>query len=122
MNEIFKSMIEEHFHQTIFDSLQSEIMDNYNDYDFTLRANVVNEVLEASLDNIEILRVYNIVQDEEEVDFNILVSCDIEIGDHAYGEDILEDVCQWFELDCSALLKNASLEDFTVDGIEAYNK
>ena len=35
MNEVFKSMIEEHFHQSIFDSLQREIMDNYNDYDLT---------------------------------------------------------------------------------------
>lgn len=122
MDEIFKSMIEDHFHQTIYDSLEREITDNYSDYDLTLRANVVNDVLEASLDDIEILRVSNIVQDDEEVDFNILVSCDIEIVDYAYGENISESICQWFQLRCSALLKNAALEDFSVNGIEAYNK
>lgn len=41
MNEVFKSMIEEHFFQSLFDSLQREIMDNYNDYDLALRADVV---------------------------------------------------------------------------------
>jgi putative DNA primase/helicase len=29
---------------------------------------------------------------------------------------------KWFQLRCSALLKNAALEDFSVNGIEAYNK
>jgi hypothetical protein len=122
MNEIFKSMIEEHFYQNIFESLQNEIMDNYDQYDLALRANVVNEVLEASLDNIELLRILDIKQDAEEISFDILVSCDIEIGDYAYRETILESVCQWFKLSCSATLQNAALKNFTVDGIEAYNK
>ncbi len=122
MNEIFKSMIEEHFYQNIFESLQNEIMDNYDQYDLALRANVVNEVLEASLDNIELLRILDIKQDAEEISFGILVSCDIEIGDYAYRETILESVRQWFKLSCSATLQNAALKNFTVDGIEAYNK
>lgn len=122
MNNLFKSMIEEKFHQEIFDSLQDEIMDNYAEYDLTLRANLVQEVLEASLDGIEILRVSNINQDEEEVNFDVLVSCDIEIGDYAYGENIPESICQWFQLNCSAILDNAVLENFNVNGIEAYNK
>lgn len=49
MNNLFKSMIEDHFHQEIFDSLQDEIMDNYAEYDLTLRANLVQEVLEANI-------------------------------------------------------------------------
>lgn len=122
MNNLFKSMIEENFHQEIFDSLQDEIMDNYAEYDLTLRANLVQEVLEASLDGIEILRVSNINQDDEEVSFDVLVSCDIEIGDYAYGENIPESICQWFQLNCSAILDNAVLENFNVNGIEAYNK
>lgn len=122
MEEIFKSLIEENFHQQIFDFLQEEIRDNYDEYDLTIRADVVQDVVEASLDNVDISRVYNINQDDDEVNFNILVSCDIEIGDYAYGENIPETIPQWFQLSCSAILKNAELADFSVDGIEAYNK
>lgn len=122
MNDFFKSMIEEQFFQEIFDTLQEDIMNNYADYDLTLRANDVQEVLEATLDNIQILKVNNINQDDEEVSFDVMVSCDIEIGDYAYEENISESICQWFKLSCSAILENATLDDFSVDDIEAYNK
>lgn len=122
MNELFKSIIEEQFYQEIFDSLQDDIMNNYGQYELTLRANMVQEVLEASLDDIEILKVFGIKQDEEEVSFDVLVSCDVEIGDYFAGENIYESVCQWFKLSCSAVLQSAALKDFSVDGIEAYNK
>lgn len=49
MNDIFKKMIEDNFYGDIFNSLQTEITDNYDEYDLTLRANVVQEVLEAEL-------------------------------------------------------------------------
>ena len=47
MNDYFKCMIEEQFYQQIFDTLQDEIMNNYSEYDLTLRARDVIEVLEA---------------------------------------------------------------------------
>lgn len=122
MNDYFKSMIEEQFYQQIFDTLQDEIMNNYSGYDLTLRARDVIEVLEATLDNIEILRVNNIKQDDEEVSFDILVNCDIEIGDYFAKENISESIRQWFKLSCSAVLDNASLSDFVINDIEAYNK
>lgn len=122
MNDIFKKIIEDNFYQEIFNSLQTEIMDNYDQYDLTLRANVVQEVLEAELDSIDVLRIFDINQDEEDVIFNMLVSCNIEISDYAYDENISESICQWFELSCSAILENATLKDFTVDEIKAYNK
>ncbi|NFK79395.1 hypothetical protein FDA95_12465 [Clostridium botulinum] len=121
MNEIFKKMIEDNFHRDIFNSLQEEIMDKYDQYDLTLRANVVQEVLEASLDSIDVLRIFDINQDEEDVIFDMLVSCNIEISDYAYDENISESICQWFKLSCSAMLENATLKDFTVDEIEVYN-
>ncbi|WP_205598683.1 hypothetical protein [Clostridium niameyense] len=52
----------------------------------------------------------------------MLVSCNIQISDYAYNENISEPICQWFKLSCSAILENATLKDFTVDEIEAYNK
>jgi hypothetical protein len=122
LNNLFKDMLAEHFEQEIYDFLQDHIMNNYDQYDLTRRANEVNEVLEASLDLAEVLRVYNIKQDGSDVAFNMLVSCDIEIGDYFAGENITESVCQWFELSCSAVLENATLTDFSIDGIEAYNK
>lgn len=122
MKDLFKKMIEDNFHRDIFNSLQEEIMDKYDQYDLTLRANVVQEVLEASLDSIDVLRIFDINQDEEDVTFNMLVSCNIEISDYAYDENISELICQWFNLSCSAILENATLKDFTVDEIEAYNK
>ncbi|MFA9423468.1 MAG: hypothetical protein ACERLG_07805 [Sedimentibacter sp.] len=122
MGEIFKNIIEEHFYQEILNSLRDEIMNNYCHYDLTIRANVVQEVLEASLKNMDIMRVYNINQDDEEICFNALVSCSIEIGDYVYGENVSESVCQWFELSCSAILENTELKDFSVDEIKAYNK
>ncbi|ABN52965.1 MAG TPA: hypothetical protein DEF39_04355 [Hungateiclostridium thermocellum] len=122
MNDYFKGMIEEQFYQQIFDTLEDEIMNNYSEYDLTLRARDVIEVLEATLDNIEILRVNNIKQDDEEVSFDILVNCDIEIGDYFAKENISESIRQWFKLSCSAVLDNASLSDFVINDIEAYNK
>ncbi|MBC2399683.1 MAG: hypothetical protein LKF87_08150 [Clostridium tyrobutyricum] len=122
MKDLFKKMIEDNFHRDIFNSLQEEIMDKYDQYDLTLRANVVQEVLEASLDSIDVLRIFDINQDEKKVNFNVLISCDIEISDYAYNENISELVCQWFKLKCSAILENAVLKDFTVKKIEAYNK
>ncbi|MBU5227043.1 hypothetical protein KQI36_10370 [Clostridium senegalense] len=41
VNDIFKKMIENNLYQDIFNFLQEEIMDNYNQYDLPLRANVV---------------------------------------------------------------------------------
>lgn len=122
MDNLFKDMLVEHFEQEIYNFLEDHIANNYDQYDLTLRANVVNEVLEASLDLAEILRVYNIKQDGSDVSFNMLVSCVIEIGDYFAGENITESVCQWFELNCSAVLENAVLTDFSIDGIEAHNK
>ena len=122
MNNVFKNIIEDNFHQDIFNFLQEEIVDNYDRYDLTLRANVVQEVLEASLDNIDVLRIFDINQDEKNVNFNMLISCDIEISDYAYNENVSESICQWFELSCSAILENATLKDLTVDEIKAYNK
>lgn len=57
MNDLFKSMIEDHFYQEIFNSLQEENIDNYDQYNLTIRADVVQEVLETSVDNMEILKL-----------------------------------------------------------------
>ncbi len=122
MTELFKQMVEENYYDEIFNELDQEIADNYCQYDLENRGNVVCEVLAASLDDIEIMRIYDIKQEEEEVIFKVLVSCYIEISDFAYKEDISEVICQWFELECSAVLEDTFLKDFTVDEISAFNK
>ena len=119
---MFESMIKEKFYDDIFNTLNEDITDNYHHYDLDTRCRDVNEVLSASLDQFELIQVRNIHQEEEEVSFNLLVSCDIEVEDYAYGETIGEVICQWFELNCSAILENGMLDEFTVEGFAAYNK
>jgi hypothetical protein len=122
MIEMFKLMIEERCYDDIYSAMNNEISDNYDRYDLETRTNVVNEILSASLDHVEILRVYNVKQDSDGVTFTALVSCDIEVGDYAYGENISEDICQWFELNCSADLGGDGINNISVDTIAAYNK
>jgi hypothetical protein len=122
MTEMFKEILQKDFYQEIFDALNEELTDNYDEYDLTIRANVVNEVLEASLDDIQILRVFNFNQEDDEFEFDILVNCDIEIGDYFAKESIQESVPQWFQLNCSAVLEGHSFENFSINSIQVYNK
>ncbi|MGF7184752.1 hypothetical protein GGQ84_000837 [Desulfitispora alkaliphila] len=122
MTELFKEILQRDFYQEIFDALNGEITNKYDEYDLTMRANVVHEVLEASLDDIQILRVFNFNQEDDDFEFDILVNCDIEIGDYFARESIQESVPQWFQLNCSAVFEGQSLEDFSINSIEAYNK
>ncbi len=122
MIEMFKQMVEERCYDDIFSAMDSEISDNYDRYDLETRTNVVNEILSALLDHVEILRIYNVKQNSNELTFTVLVSCDIEVGDYAYGENVSEDICQWFELNCSADLDGDGVNNISVDAIAAYNK
>lgn len=122
MTEMFKEILQRDFYQVIFDALNEELTDNYDKYDLTIRANVVNEVLEASLDDIQILRVFNFNQEDDEFEFDILVNCDIEIGDYFAKESIQESVPQWFQLNCNAVLDGHSFDNFSINSIEVYNK
>ena len=122
MIEMFKGILEKDFYQEIFDVLNDEITDNYHEYDLTLRADVVNEVLGASVEDFQILRVFNFNQEDEEFKFELLVNCDIEISDYFAQETIEESVPQWFKLKCSAILEGDSFGDFCINNIEVYNK
>lgn len=122
MIERFKEILENDFYQEIFDVLNDEITDNYTEYDFTLRADVVNEVLGASLEDIQILRVSNFNQEDEEFKFDVLVNCDIVITDYFAKETIEESIPQWFKLKCSSILEGDSFDDFCINHLEAYNK
>ncbi|AGL03775.1 hypothetical protein [Desulfoscipio gibsoniae] len=72
MIEMFKHMIEERCYDDIYSAMNNEISDNYDRYDLETRTNVVNEILSASLDHVEILRVYNVKQDSDGVTFTAL--------------------------------------------------
>lgn len=119
---MFDKILEEKFHQQIYDALNDDVMENYDQYDLTRRADLVNEALSAYVDSIEIIRVSDISQEDSEVYFKVLVSASIDIEDYAYGEDVSENITQWFQLSCSALLEDAEMDDFSVDEIEIYNK
>lgn len=122
MIDMFKEILERDFYQQIFDVLNDEITDNYAEYDLTLRANTVNEVLGASVEDIQILRVFNFSQEDEEFKFDLLVNCDIEIADYFAKETIEESVSQWFKLKCSSILEGDSFSNFCINHFEAYNK
>lgn len=122
MGDTFKNLIEQHFHAEMYEALSDEVEANYAEYDLTRRANIAQEVLEANVNGIELLKVSDIEQDDDEVSFKVLVNSCIEIGDYAYGEEISEEVAQWFELSCSAILEDAELTDFSVDDIKICNK
>ena len=122
MAGLFKQMIKQRFFDDIHCAMSEEITDNYDRYDLETRTYKVNEILAATLDGVEIITIRNIEQDSDEVTFGALVSCDIEVEDYAYGENISEDICQWFELNCSATLDNTGLDNLSVDTITAFNK
>ncbi|SHK17854.1 hypothetical protein SAMN02745163_03359 [Clostridium cavendishii DSM 21758] len=122
MDEIFKNLIEEHFHKEIFNSLQTEITNNYSIYNLTLRANLVRKVTKANLDDIDVLRVYSIQQEDKEIIFKVLINCRIEIEEYTYRKSISEKIRQWFEISCRSTLENAELISFVLEEIKAYNK
>lgn len=122
MGDLFKSMIKEQYYNDIFSALDKDIAVNYSQYDLETRANEVSEVLNASLDHIEILHIRNIKQNETDLTFNLLVNCDIEVEDYMRRETVAEIVSQWFELGCSAILGDGALENFTITELGVYNK
>lgn len=122
MIEIFKGILEKDFYEEIFDVLNNEITDNYSEYDLTQRADVVNEVLAASVEDIQILRVSNFNQDDDDFKFDVLVNCDIDIEDYIAREKVEESISQWFKLNCSSILEGDTFSDFCINHFQAYNK
>ena len=121
MADLFKQMIEERFFDDIYSVMSSQISDNYDHYDLGTKTEIVNEILAADLYGMEIITIRNIEQNSDEIIVSVLVNCYIEVEDYAYGETISDDICQWFELSCSATLDKAELRNFSVDSIAAFN-
>ena len=117
----FEKLIDKACYDNIYRAASSYIDDNFDSLDLAEQSNVIEEVQAASLEDMSIQRVGNIIQDDDSVKFDVIVSCEIEIEETVRRDRQVDAASQWFSVSCSAIL-DGSLEDFKVNSVEAYSR
>jgi hypothetical protein len=121
LNKTFEKLIDKTCFNKIFNAVSEYIDDNYRHLDLAERSNFIEEVQEASLDDLQILRISNIEQDDDIVKFDVIVNCDIEIEETVRRDRQVDSASQWFTVSCSAILDD-SLKNFKIAAIDIYNR
>ena len=117
----FEKLIDKVCYDTIYRAASSYIDDNFESLDLAERSNSIEEVQVASLEDMAIQRVANIVQEDDDVKFDVIVSCEIEIEETVRRDRQVDSASQWFIVNCSAVL-DGELQNFKVKTIEVYSR
>ncbi len=117
----FEKLIDKTCYNTIYKAVSEYIEDNYENLDLADRSNIIEEVHEASLDDLQIVRISNIEQDDDVVKFDVIVNCEIVIEETVRRDRQVDSASQWFTVMCNAILDGA-LKDFKVDTINIYSR
>jgi len=76
----------------------------------------------ASLDDMEIMLAKNITIDEDTLNFDAVLRCDITVSEKGivnYSEDLSDEICQWYTASCTVTI-NGSLISFHATNITIY--
>ena len=91
-------------YDAIYSALSSYIEDNPDCLELNHTSNFVQEPDGASLIDMEIIKTENCVINEDEIIFDTVVSCEIEIEETVNRNRETDSTSQWFRLHCKALL------------------
>ncbi|HBY21563.1 MAG: hypothetical protein A2Y24_04675 [Clostridiales bacterium GWE2_32_10] len=116
----FEGELDRSCYNKLYKEMQKYIEDNCDSIEFHRKSNFVREVQFASLEEMGIERVTKIQQNDDNLTFNVIVSCDIEIEETVSRNRETDGVNQWFIASCSADF-DGELKNFKVNDIGAYN-
>lgn len=117
----FEKLIDKACTDAIFKAVSDYIEDNFEGLDLADRSNVIEEVQEASLDDLQIIRVEKIEQEDDVVKFDVVVNCEIVIEETVRRDRQVDSASQWFSVKCSAIL-DGFFKKFTVVSIDMYSR
>jgi hypothetical protein len=120
INEIDK-FIDKKCYDAMYKSVSCYVEDNPNALELSCTSNFVDEPDGATLTDMEIIKTENCVIDEDEITFNTIVSCELEIEETVRRNRETDCASQWFRLKCRAVLHD-TLKSFTVTNVEVYSK
>ncbi len=113
--------IDKKCYDAIYSALSSYIEDNPDGLELDQTSNFVEEPDGASLIDMEIVKTENCIIDEDEITFDTVVSCELEIEETVKRNRETDSASQWFRMHCKAVLAD-TLKSFTVSDIEVYSK
>lgn len=113
--------IDKKCYDAMYSALSRYIEDNPDSLELGQVSNFVEEPDGASLIDMEIIKTENCVIDEDEITFDTIVSCEIEIEETVNRNRETDSSSQWFRMHCKAVLAD-TLKSFTVSNIEVYSK
>lgn len=113
--------IDKKCYDAMYAALSRYIEDNPDSLELNNISNFVEQPDGASLIEMEIIKSENCVIDEDEVAFDVIVSCEIEIEETVSRNRETDSTNQWFRMHCKAVLAD-TLKSFTVPNIEVYSK
>jgi hypothetical protein len=105
----------------LYSALSSYIEDNPDNLELESTSNFVEEPDGACLIDMEIIKTENCVIEEDEITFDTIISCEIEIEETIKRNRETDSVNQWFRMQCKAVLAD-TLKSFSISNIEVYSK
>lgn len=121
VTRLFEKLIDRTCYDAMYKALSNHISVNYDNLDLAEKSNIIEEVHDASLEDMEIVRINNIKQDDDAVKFDVVVSCEIEIEETIRRDRQVDSASQWFKLLCGAVL-DGTLKNFKVRAVEVYSR
>ena len=115
----FKDVIMDKFYDDIFITLSDFIEENPAKLD--CNTHHVQNPDDATLSDFEIITVRISKTKEHQIDFDVVVSAEIEIEEEVKRDREVDSVEQWFRVSCSAILDDG-ISDFSIFGINIYNR
>lgn len=108
-------------YDAMYSALSRYIEDNPDGLELGRVSNFVEEPDGSSLIDMEIIKTENCIIDEDQITFETVVSCELEIEETVKRNRETDSARQWFRMRCKAVLADA-LKSFTVSNIEVYSK
>ena len=105
----------------LFEKMEVFIEDNVERLELDGKSNDVEQPQAATLNEMEIIRTANIKQKEDELFFDVVVSCDIEVEETVRRNREVDSVRQWFSASCSAIF-DGELKNLQVKHIAVYHR
>ncbi len=114
-------LVDKKCYTAIYNAVSQYVEDNPDALELSGVSNFVKEPDGASLSDMELIRSCNAVMNDDEIIFEAIVSCEIEIEETVRRNRETDGVRQWFKIQCRARL-DETLKSFQVMRIEVYSK
>ena len=113
-------LVDKKCYTAIYNAVSQYVEDNPDALELSGVSNFVKEPDGASLSDMELIRSCNAVMNDDEIVFDAIVSCEIEIEETVRRNRETDGVRQWFKIQCRAIL-DETLKSFQVMRIEVYS-